>query len=88
MSGTTTRAEETQPAGTPLDPNTGIGQSRIPDTSTPPRMPRWVKLFGVSVLVLVLLAVILMVVGGGAGGHGPGRHTSSSSVTDHVVQHA
>jgi hypothetical protein len=39
------------------------------DTGT----PRWVKVFGIIVLVVVLLFVILMLTRGPAG-HGPGRH--------------
>jgi hypothetical protein len=35
-------------------------------------MPRWVKLFGIVVLVLILLVGIMMLVGG----HGPGAHLS------------
>jgi ABC-type transporter Mla subunit MlaD len=36
--------------------------------------PRWVKVFGIVVLVLVLLVVVMLVIGGG---HGPGRHTAA-----------
>lgn len=35
--------------------------------------PRWVKVFGVIVVVLVVLAVIMMLIGG----HGPGAHMPS-----------
>lgn len=42
-----------------------------------PGAPRWVKVFGVIVLVVVLVFVILLVTRG-PGGHGPGRHTTSS----------
>jgi hypothetical protein len=42
-----------------------------------PGAPRWVKVFGVVVFVVVLLFVILLVTGS-PGGHGPGRHTTSS----------
>lgn len=35
--------------------------------------PRWVKVFGIVVLVLVLLFVVVQVTGVG-GPHGPGRH--------------
>jgi hypothetical protein len=58
-----------------------------------PGTPRWVKVFGITALVVVLLFVILMFTRG-PGGHGPGRHTWSggpgghtpSSVTEHGVQ--
>lgn len=42
-----------------------------------PGTPRWVKVSGIVVGVLVLLAVILMLAGGGPGRHGPGRHIPS-----------
>jgi hypothetical protein len=37
-----------------------------------PGTPRWVKVLGVIVLVLVLLAVVVVLASGGD--HGPGRH--------------
>ena len=40
-----------------------------------PGMPRWVKISGIMLGVIILLAVILMVTGIG-GPHGPGRHLS------------
>ena len=40
-----------------------------------PGTPRWVKVFGIIVIVVVLLAVGLMFLVGGE--HGPGRHTQS-----------
>jgi len=44
--------------------------SRVrPDRGSPPSAPRWVKVFGIIVLVLVLLFVILHLTGGGFGGH-------------------
>jgi hypothetical protein len=49
------------------------------DRSTPPPMPRWVKLSAVVVGVLVLVFVILHLLDG-AGGHGPGRHVSGQGV--------
>lgn len=36
-------------------------------------MPRWVKLLGLAVLVLLAVMILVMVLSGG--GHGPGRHT-------------
>jgi len=55
-----------------------------------PGTPRWVKVFGI--IVVVLLVVGLMFIGGGE--HGPWRHTSSgdgggqiaasSAMEDHV----
>ena len=40
-----------------------------------PGTPRWVKVFGIIVIVAVLLVVAMMFIGGGE--HGPGRHTPS-----------
>ena len=45
--------------------------------------PRWVKVFGTVILVLVLLFVIVMFTG--VGGHGPGRHTQSGDVGDDTL---
>ena len=39
-----------------------------PDTK-PHTTPRWVKVFGIIVIVLILLFVILHLTGGGFGGH-------------------
>ncbi len=40
-----------------------------------PGTPRWVKVFGIIVIVLVLLVVAIMFISGGR--HGPSRHTQS-----------
>jgi hypothetical protein len=40
-----------------------------------PGVPRWVKISGIVVGVIILLAVVLMASGVG-GPHGPGRHLS------------
>ncbi len=40
-----------------------------------PGTPRWVKVFGIIVIVVVLLVFAGMFIGGGE--HGPGRHTPS-----------
>jgi len=45
-----------------------------PDRRSPPSTPRWVKVFGIIVIVLILLFVILHLTGnslGGPGGHIP-----------------
>ena len=62
--------------------DTGVG----PDRGSPPRTPRWVKVFGIIVIVLVLLFVILHLSGNSPFG-GPGGHTRPSRVTEHGVQH-
>lgn len=46
-----------------------------PDRGSPPSTPRWVKVFGIIVLVLVLLFVILHLTG--ISNHGPGSHMRS-----------
>jgi uncharacterized cupredoxin-like copper-binding protein len=47
------------------------------DTGVRPGTPRWVKVFGIIVIVLVLLVGIVMVTRLG-GEHGPGRHIPGS----------
>jgi hypothetical protein len=47
-----------------------------------PGTPRWVKVFGIIVIVVVLLAVAMMFIGGGE--HGPGRHTPSGDAGGQV----
>jgi hypothetical protein len=44
-------------------------------------MPRWVKVFGIIVIVLVLLFVISMLAGVR---HGPGMHTPSGDAGGHI----
>ncbi len=53
--------------------DTGVG----PDRRSPPGTPRWVKAFGIIVLVLVLLFGVAMIIGGG--NHGPSRHMPSGN---------
>lgn len=38
-----------------------------PDPEAPPGVPRWVKLFGIVLLVLVLVLVVLHLTGNGLG---------------------
>ena len=48
-----------------------------PTAQRPPATPRWVKIFGIIVIVLVLMFVVLHLTGnspfGGPGGHFGGR---------------
>jgi hypothetical protein len=55
----------------------------------PPPMPRWVKVAGTVVGILVLLFVVLKLTDVG-GEHGPGRHTSRAGapVATVVQEHA
>jgi hypothetical protein len=48
-----------------------------------PGTPRWVKVFGIVVLVLVLGVIRMMALGVG-GEHGPGRHRSSERAGGHT----
>lgn len=57
----------TDPAGN-ADEGRGSG-------STPPGMPRWVKVLATAVLAVVLVLVVIMLVVGGE--HGPGIHTGA-----------
>jgi hypothetical protein len=72
-------------ADLPPGPDAGDAASAGPDrgsTSIYPGTPRWVKAFGLVVIVLVLLVVVVMVAG--VGGHGPGRHVPSGGAGGHV----
>jgi hypothetical protein len=64
----------------------GTGQDGAP--GTPPRMPRWVKVAGIVVGVLLVVFIVLQLAGVG-GQHGPGRHTLGGSASPaRVVGHA
>ena len=52
------------------------------DRGAPPGTPRWVKVFGIVVLILVLLFVIMGIASGGR--HGPGRHIPSGDGRGHM----
>jgi hypothetical protein len=45
--------------------------------STPPGMPRWVKMLGIITLILILLVGIMLL----TGEHGPGRHAPSADAS-------
>lgn len=55
------------------DTDTGVKFDRRSNPST----PRWVKAFGIVVLILILLFATLQFTGIG-GSHGPGNHAPSS----------
>ena len=42
--------------------------------AVPPGIPRWVKVSGIVVAVLIVLVIAVMLLAGG--NHGPGRHLS------------
>jgi hypothetical protein len=78
--------EETHMADQPPYGDTGGDTGEAPrrgSTTAYPGTPRWVKVFGIILLVLVLLVVVIMATGVG-GGHGPGRHMPSGSTGDHT----
>jgi hypothetical protein len=55
------------------------------DPDSYPGMPRWVKISGIILGVIVLLAVIFIVIGIG-GPHGPGRHLSPADRGSQTTQ--
>jgi len=46
----------------------------VADLPPYPGTPRWVKVFGIIMTIVVLLFVVAIIFGSG---HGPGRHTRS-----------
>ena len=56
-------------SSSPRDPESDLARP------SPPAMPRWVKVTGIVVGILVLVFLILQLTGI-AGQHGPGRHMS------------
>ncbi len=54
---------------------TGASPGEDAHQGSPPRMPRWVKMAGIIVGVLILVFLVLQLTGV-AGQHGPGRHFS------------
>ena len=51
--------------------------------TTPPSMPRWVKLSALVVVVVVLVLVVIMALAGGE--HGPGLHTGVGASSGDVL---
>ena len=58
-------------------PESARGAADHADGASAPAMPRWVKVFGTIILVLVLLFVVLRLTGLG-GQHGPARHGAAA----------
>lgn len=46
--------------------------------------PRWVKVMGITLIVLVFLMLLVMLFGGGD--HGPGRHLSFQNAKEQDVE--
>jgi hypothetical protein len=68
---------------------TGDDTDVAPDRGSMTGAPRWVKVSGVIVLVLVALFVVLQLIGLG-GQHGPGRHSpggGSDTISDTAGGH-
>lgn len=47
----------------------------------PPATPRWVKISGAVLVLIVLAALVKVLVGGGVGGHGPGLHSGLGALS-------
>jgi hypothetical protein len=58
------------------------------DQPPDPGAPRWVKVAGIIVGVLILLVVVITLIGGGLGEHGPDRHTSGDGAAERNEQGA
>ena len=61
--------EDTHMSDPPRHTNAETGHDT--DRGAPPGVPRWVKVSGIIVAILVLALVAVMLIGGD---HGPGRH--------------
>lgn len=58
------------------EPGTGAGPDRGEG------MPRWVKVFGIIVALLVVLVAAMILL---SGGHGPGRHAQPGAAADQAA---
>ena len=59
-------------------PSSGDDANLETDSEDDPRVPRWVKLFGLAAILLLALVIVVMLLTGGQ--HGPGRHLSSLGI--------
>jgi hypothetical protein len=66
-----------------LDNHARGEETHMADPPPYPGTPRWVKVFGIIVIVAVLLVVAMMFIGGGE--HGPGRYTLSGEAGGQVA---
>jgi hypothetical protein len=67
------------PAHPDSNGETGNDTGVAPEHGSATGTPRWVKVFGTVVAVVVLLFIIVLLTRG-PGGHGPGRHTQSGGI--------
>jgi hypothetical protein len=58
-------------------PSSNSDNNVSPTEDRPPGMPRWVKVSGIIVIILVVAFVVLQLSGHSPGNHGPGRHMPS-----------
>jgi hypothetical protein len=58
-------------------------ETHMADRPPYPGTPRWVKVFGIIVIVVVVLVLAGMFISGGR--HGPGRHTPSGDAGGQVA---
>jgi hypothetical protein len=63
-------------ADPPAHPDADDGAGTPVDRGTPTGTPRWVKVFGAIVLLVVVLFIVVVLIRGGE--HGPGRHGGSN----------
>ena len=64
-----------------FDASVGVDeQSDRGSTRGYPGTPRWVKVFGIILIVLVMLVIVVMV----TGSHGPGRHIPAGGDGGHM----
>jgi hypothetical protein len=66
-----------------------VSQSHIepenrPTATTPPGMPRWVKVSGIIVVALILIFAVLHL----SGAHGPGSHMPSGDQMNQMMPSA
>lgn len=52
-----------------------------------PRLPRWVKLAGLTIAILAILGVLIMLFLGG-GEHGPSRHGNNNTPSNDIPSHS
>ena len=63
------------------EPTDQTGPTEGASPAQPPAMPRWVKVSGIVISVLLLVFVILKLTGLG-GQHGPGMHQSGAPAVE------
>lgn len=56
--------------------DSGVSSPGEAEQPQPPATPRWVKIAGVVLALIVVAVLVKVLFGGGVGGHGPGMHGS------------